>query len=166
MFMLVSMTLTLTFKTFERLVLPVFTFTSYSTDVSQPSITSLPTDSCVMTSRNTCVVREGQRVHVTCSADTNPPIDTAAWQPSGDSVLDLLADRNTSVSHVCNIATQTVGNDDRLPRRGTGTLTILPTCECLVTVSYTTSVTLTTCECLVTVSYTTSNCHTGHTDHI
>ena len=97
-------------------------------DVSQ-TITTLQSNKCTMTSSTTCIVKEGQRVHVNCSAHSNPPIATAAWQQSGDSVLDLIADRDTSLSHLCDVMTATVGSDDRLPLLSNISLTVLTTCE-------------------------------------
>ena len=99
-----------------------------SIDVSL-TITAPESNTCTMTSSNTCIVKEGRRVRVNCSAHSNPPIATAAWQQGGDSVLDLIADRGTSLSHQCEVMTVTVNSDDRLPLRSNISLTVLTTCE-------------------------------------
>ncbi|XP_070182828.1 nephrin-like, partial [Littorina saxatilis] len=92
-----------------------------------PTLTVLPNDTCDMTSANTCVVREGGRVHVNCTARSNPPIYSIAWQQSSNNVLDLVANRTLPLLYACNVTTETVGTDDRLPLNDTTVLQILPT---------------------------------------
>ena len=79
-----------------------------------------------MRSSGTCIIQEGQRVHFNCSADSNPRLATVAWQQSGGNVLDLIADRNTTVSQVCDVTTVDLG-DSRLPLSKRRTLTVLTT---------------------------------------
>ncbi|XP_076438234.1 uncharacterized protein LOC143277332 [Babylonia areolata] len=80
-----------------------------------------------MTSPDTCQVKEGQRVHVSCSADSNPSPATVAWQRGSGSSLDFTADRSLPLTHVCDATTTTVSSDDRLPLRSNITLMVLTT---------------------------------------
>ena len=99
-------------------------------DLSDVSITSLPSDRCDRSTPNTCVVSEGQRVLVNCSADSNPALATVAWQHNGGNVLNLVANRSTSVTQTCDVTTEKRG-DDRLPLQGSQEFTVLVTCECV-----------------------------------
>ena len=89
----------------------------YVSDLSDISITSLQSDRCDRSTPDTCVVSEGQRVLVNCSADSNPALATVAWQHSGGNVLDLVANRSTSVTQKCDVTTEKRG-DNRLPLQG------------------------------------------------
>ena len=100
----------------------------YVSDLSDVSITSLPSDRCDRSTPNTCVVSEGQRVLVNCSADSNPALATIAWQHSGGNFLDLVANRSTSITQTCDVTTEKRG-DDRLPLQGSQEFTVLVTCE-------------------------------------
>ncbi|XP_076438221.1 uncharacterized protein LOC143277325 [Babylonia areolata] len=91
------------------------------------TITPLPSNTCTMTSPDTCQVKEGQRVHVSCSADSNPSPATVAWQQGSGSSLDFTAERSLPLTHVCDATTTTVSSDDRLPLRSNITLTVLTT---------------------------------------
>ena len=71
---------------------------------------------------------EGQRVLENCSADSNPALATVAWQHSGGNVLDLVANRRTSITQTCDVTTEKRG-DDRLPLQGIQEFTVLVTCE-------------------------------------
>ncbi|XP_076438250.1 uncharacterized protein LOC143277351 [Babylonia areolata] len=91
------------------------------------TITPLPSNTCTMTSPDTCQVKEGQRVHVSCSADSNPSPATVTWQQGSGSSLNFTADRSLPLTHVCDATTTTVSSDDRLPLRSNITLTVLTT---------------------------------------
>ncbi|XP_076438232.1 uncharacterized protein LOC143277330 isoform X2 [Babylonia areolata] len=91
------------------------------------NLTHLPSNTCTMTSPDTCQVKEGQRVHVSCSADSNPSPATVTWQQGSGSSLDFTANRSLPLTHVCDATTTTVRSDDRLPLRSNITLTVLTT---------------------------------------
>ncbi|XP_076438220.1 uncharacterized protein LOC143277324 isoform X4 [Babylonia areolata] len=91
------------------------------------TITHLPSNTCTMTSPDTCQVKEGQRVHVSCSADSNPSLANVTWQQGSGSSLDFTADRSLPLTHVCDATTTTVSSDDRLPLRSNITLMVLTT---------------------------------------
>ena len=99
-------------------------------DISDVSLTSLPSDRCDRSTPNTCVVSEGQRVLVKCSADSNPALATVAWQHSGGNVLDIVANRSTSVTQTWDVTTEKRG-DDRLPLQDSQEFKVLVTCECV-----------------------------------
>ncbi|XP_076438213.1 uncharacterized protein LOC143277317 [Babylonia areolata] len=91
------------------------------------TITALPANTCMMTSpdSNTCQVKEGQRVHVSCSADSNPSPPTVTWQQGSGSSLDFTADRFLPLTYVCDARSSSSGSGDRLPLRRNITLTVL-----------------------------------------
>ncbi|XP_076438340.1 uncharacterized protein LOC143277422 [Babylonia areolata] len=93
------------------------------------TITALPANTCMMTSpdSNTCQVKEGQRVHVSCSADSNPSPPTVTWQQGSGSSLDFTADRSRPLTYVCDARSSSSGSGDRLPLRRNITLTVLTT---------------------------------------
>ncbi|XP_076438219.1 uncharacterized protein LOC143277324 isoform X3 [Babylonia areolata] len=91
------------------------------------TITPLPPNTCTMTSPDTCQVKEGQRVHVSCSADSYPSPATVSWQQALGSSFDFTAERSLPLTHVCDATTTTVSSDDRLPLRSNITLTVLTT---------------------------------------
>ncbi|XP_076438269.1 uncharacterized protein LOC143277372 [Babylonia areolata] len=91
------------------------------------TITALPANTCMMTSpdSNTCQVKEGQRVHVSCSADSNPSPPTVTWRQGSGSSLDFTADRSLPLTYVCDARSSSSGSGDRLPLRRNITLTVL-----------------------------------------
>ncbi|XP_076438409.1 uncharacterized protein LOC143277461 isoform X1 [Babylonia areolata] len=91
------------------------------------TITALPANTCMMTSpdSNTCQVKEGQRVHVSCSADSNPSPPTVTWQQRSVSSLDFTAGRSLPLTYVCDARSSSSGSGDRLPLRRNITLTVL-----------------------------------------
>ncbi|XP_076438229.1 synaptogenesis protein syg-2-like [Babylonia areolata] len=91
------------------------------------TITHLPSNTCMMTSPDTCEVKEGQRVHVNCSTDSNPSPANFTWQQGSGSSLDFTANHSLPLTHVCDATTTTVSSDDRLPLRSNITLTVLTT---------------------------------------
>lgn len=83
-----------------------------------------------------CVVAEGQRVHINCTADSNPPPSSFRWMSHGDVFSNTSELMITSANYTihngdynCTVITKQENMDSRLPLTSSAVLAIIVGCK-------------------------------------
>lgn len=116
-------------------------FFSISVDEPVVSFTQFPDgNNCIQGSSvsgyKQCVVAEGQRVHINCMADSNPPPSSFNWLSHGNVFSNtnelMIISANYTIhngDYNCTVVTKQENMDNRLPLTSSAVLTVVVGCK-------------------------------------